>query len=73
LFTIYKTIPENPVGKEKEPDFCARCGGKFSGAMEFQKGLSCFSGQNVPDGNSSLPFLKAIFDTSFMLSWPFFG
>ena len=37
LFTIYKTFPENPVGKYVEHDSLGRSRGKFPGAMELLK------------------------------------
>ena len=37
-----------------------------------EEGSPLFSGRNVPNGNSRSIFFKAIFDTSFRSSRPFF-
>ena len=54
-------------------DRLGRSSRNFPGATELLKRQSCFSGQNVLNGNSCSIYFKAIFDTSFTPSQPFFG
>ena len=54
-------------------DRLGRSSRNFPGATELLKRQSCFSGQNVPNGNSFSIYFKAIFDTSFTPSQRFFG
>ena len=56
-----------------EQDRLGRSSRNFPGATEHLKRQSCFSGQNVPNGNSCSIYFKAIFDTSFTPSQSFFG
>ena len=50
-------------------DFSGRSSGKFPGTTERLKRWSCFSGRNVPNGNSCTICANLIFDTSFRLSF----
>jgi len=70
---IHKKFPESMFGKKWiEQDFLNGCASrKFPGATEHLKRYSWFSGWNGPKFVFS--FFKAIFDTNFRLSWPFFS
>ena len=56
-----------------EHDFLSRSGGKFPVVTEHLKRQSCFSERNAPNGKFVFHFFKAISDTIFRPSWPFFG
>ena len=63
VFTICKKFLENLVGKKMEHDFLGRSGGLFWCNGTSEKVILFFE----------FHFLKAVFDTSFRRSQPFFG
>ena len=62
---------ESKVDSKRNSDFPAGSGGTFPGATDFWKGGPVFPDRMFQSG-IRVPSLKAMFDTSFRLSRPFF-
>ena len=71
FFTIYKKFPKKSGWRVNKNGFSGRFSGKLPGATEVLKRQSCLPSR-IDSNGIVFDFFKAIFDTSFRLSQPFF-